>query len=235
MLWIPGPLVINLKVHWKQKMVLGILFSLGIFVIIAAILTKIYNLGDVWDTRYMLWYTRELSVAVYVSNLPLIWPIMREYIPYLRNLTATGETTTNRRSTHGVLTSGAFQIKTVGSSRSKVHPHEGITTIIRGKDEEDFDGAESNEMKHIHRQGSEDRLRPGSDKPSQVSSFDDLNFANLGHSGIHVDTTVRVTEEHVQGPVRAFDGGYGPYRSREPRDSDEHQPPFEWQYEKPRR
>lgn len=32
----------------------------------------------------MLWYTREASVAVYVANLPLIWPLLREWIPFLR-------------------------------------------------------------------------------------------------------------------------------------------------------
>lgn len=53
--------------------------------IIAAILTKVYNLSDVYDTAYMLWYTREASVAVYVANLPGIWPLLRELIPFLRS------------------------------------------------------------------------------------------------------------------------------------------------------
>lgn len=33
----------------------------------------------------MLWYIREASVAVYVANLPIIWPMLREWFPYLRN------------------------------------------------------------------------------------------------------------------------------------------------------
>jgi len=48
---------------------------------IAALLTKIYNLSDVYDPTYMLWYTREASVAVYVANLPMIWPLLRECFP----------------------------------------------------------------------------------------------------------------------------------------------------------
>lgn len=32
----------------------------------------------------MLWYSREASVAVYVANLPLIWPLLREWMPFLR-------------------------------------------------------------------------------------------------------------------------------------------------------
>jgi len=47
-------------------------FSMGIFVILAAILTKVYNLSNVWDTAYMLWYIREASVAMYVANLLMI-------------------------------------------------------------------------------------------------------------------------------------------------------------------
>lgn len=35
----------------------------------------------------MLWYTREASVAVYVANLPGIWPLAREHIRFLRDHT----------------------------------------------------------------------------------------------------------------------------------------------------
>ncbi|KAF2467583.1 uncharacterized protein BDR25DRAFT_205502, partial [Lindgomyces ingoldianus] len=84
MLLIPLPIVVSLSLPLKQKIVLGIVFSMGIFVILAAILTKFYNLSDVYDTSYMLWYTREASVAVYVANLPGIWPLLRERIHFLR-------------------------------------------------------------------------------------------------------------------------------------------------------
>jgi hypothetical protein len=36
----------------------------------------------------MLWYTRECSVAVYVANLPGIWPLLRENIRFLRTHTS---------------------------------------------------------------------------------------------------------------------------------------------------
>lgn len=54
----------------------------------AAVLTKYFNLKDVYDTAYMLWYTRECSVAVYVANLPGIWPLLREKIRFLRTHTS---------------------------------------------------------------------------------------------------------------------------------------------------
>lgn len=105
LLLIPLPMIIKLNLPLKQRIVLGCVFSMvrifllivslvpftnipfqGIFVILAAILTKVFNLGDVYSPTYMLWYTREASVAVYVSNLPLIWPLLREWFPFLRSI-----------------------------------------------------------------------------------------------------------------------------------------------------
>ncbi|KAM0815579.1 putative UbiD family decarboxylase [Seiridium cardinale] len=89
MLAVPIPLVLKLKMPLKQKVVLVFIFSLGSFVIIAALLTKIFNLSNVWDPSYMLWYVRESSVAIYVSNLPMIWPLIREWVPFLRTVDST--------------------------------------------------------------------------------------------------------------------------------------------------
>ncbi|KAF2277412.1 uncharacterized protein EI97DRAFT_457436 [Westerdykella ornata] len=52
--------------------------------ITAATLTKINNLSSLYSTVYMLWYVREASVAVYVANLPSIWPLLREHLRCLR-------------------------------------------------------------------------------------------------------------------------------------------------------
>ncbi|GKT46613.1 uncharacterized protein ColSpa_06794 [Colletotrichum spaethianum] len=90
MLLVPLPLVFRMEIAWRQKAVLLFIFSLGLCVIVAALLTKIFNLSDPYSPNYMLWYIREASVAVYVSNLPLIWPLLREWFPWLRSLKAVG-------------------------------------------------------------------------------------------------------------------------------------------------
>jgi hypothetical protein len=77
-------------------------FSLITLKILAAILTKFFNLSNVYDTSYMLWYTREASTAVYVTNLPLLWPLLREWIPWLHNRTSANKSHTNSR-THNTL------------------------------------------------------------------------------------------------------------------------------------
>ena len=71
------------------------------FQIVAAILTKVYNLSDVYATTYMLWYTREASVAVYVANLPGIWPLLREHIRFLREHTNSYVTGTSKAPKYG--------------------------------------------------------------------------------------------------------------------------------------
>ncbi|KAH9886372.1 hypothetical protein F4778DRAFT_479071 [Xylariomycetidae sp. FL2044] len=86
MLGIPIPLILRISLPWRQKAVLGLVFGMGIFVIVAALLTKVFNLSNIWDPSYMLWYVREASVAIYVSNLPMIWPLLREWFPFLKTL-----------------------------------------------------------------------------------------------------------------------------------------------------
>ncbi|KAJ8115477.1 hypothetical protein OPT61_g2879 [Boeremia exigua] len=98
---IPIPMVLSLTLPIRQKIGLGLLFSMGTFVIIAAILTKVYNLSDVYDTAYMFWYTREASVAVYVANLPGIWPLLREHIRFLREHTNSYLTGQSRMPRYG--------------------------------------------------------------------------------------------------------------------------------------
>ncbi|KAK1976199.1 hypothetical protein LZ30DRAFT_603949 [Colletotrichum cereale] len=86
MLLVPLPLVFRMDIARRQKAVLVFVFSLGVCVIVAALLTKIFNLRDPYSPGYMLWYIREASVAFYVSNLPLVWPLLREWFPWLRSM-----------------------------------------------------------------------------------------------------------------------------------------------------
>ncbi|RPB05133.1 hypothetical protein L873DRAFT_1757933 [Choiromyces venosus 120613-1] len=77
MLCIAIPLFLRAKVPTKKKLILVGIFGCGIFVILAAILNKYYNFSNPFTTIYMLWYIREASTAVYVSNLPMLWPLFR--------------------------------------------------------------------------------------------------------------------------------------------------------------
>ena len=75
---------------------------MGFFIVIAAILTKVYSLvPSLLSMVYMKWYFREASVAVYVSNLPTIWPLVREIFPALGRLGTTKPTSSGNGSRWG--------------------------------------------------------------------------------------------------------------------------------------
>ena len=74
-----------LRLPLQQKVILLAIFGMGGFIIVAAILTKLYCLvPELISYVYMNWYFREASVAVYVTNLPAVWPLLREIFPRLQ-------------------------------------------------------------------------------------------------------------------------------------------------------
>jgi hypothetical protein len=86
MLLIGIPLLLLVQVPIQQKIGVILVFSMGIFVIIAALLNKIYStvpalLND--SVNYTFWYMREATVSVYVINLPTLWPVLRKFLPKL--------------------------------------------------------------------------------------------------------------------------------------------------------
>ncbi|KAH8600747.1 hypothetical protein B0O99DRAFT_288168 [Bisporella sp. PMI_857] len=104
------PILWSTKLAAPQKSVCLGLFGLGIFVIIAALLTKVFNLTDVYSPNYMRWYTRESSVAIYMSNIPWIWPELKRWIPCLQRMfpdiqgvgyDSLGRTSSSRRTSCG--------------------------------------------------------------------------------------------------------------------------------------
>lgn len=88
--WVPIPLVLKISAPWRQKVMLLSILSLASFVVIAALLTNAFNLSNVWDPQYVHWYVREASVAINVSNIPAVWPLLRDWVPCLRYLYAVG-------------------------------------------------------------------------------------------------------------------------------------------------
>ena len=192
MLFIPIPLLIRLHAPWKQKAVLLIIFSMGIFVILAAILTKVFNLSNVWDPSYMLWYTREASVAIYVSNLPMIWPLLREWFPFLRTLTPGQKSTGPTGQRHyGANGSGMPTVGSMGKPTrlSSGKGSNGIVTTVYGKgeSEEELSGIDGTELGTIS----------GKDSWDQDSRKIRQTDTETTKGGIHLNTVVQVSEERI--------------------------------------
>lgn len=99
MLLVGIPLLVMVKVPVQKKIGVIIVFGMGIFVIIAAILNKVYStspalLND--SVNYTFWYMRESTVGVYVINLPALWPVLRAIFPLL---TGRGSSSDSRGNT----------------------------------------------------------------------------------------------------------------------------------------
>jgi len=187
---------------------------MGLFVILAAILTKVFNLSNIWDPSYMLWYTREASVAVYVSNLPMIWPLLREWFPSLKSISP-GQKSTNSGSKRTGLgyvngTNGRPRTTTIagrhisgtfgGKRLSDGNGNTGITTTIHGKGEstEELSGSDDTEMGVFDkRQDSWELQRTGT--AGGHGHGNSVWETSLGkENGIHMVTTVQVSEEHIE-------------------------------------
>ena len=86
MLLIAMPLLLSVQLPLQQKAVLLVIFGMGTFVVVAAILTKIYCLvPSLISYVYLNWYFREASVSVYVTNLPALWSLLRDIFRPLRS------------------------------------------------------------------------------------------------------------------------------------------------------
>lgn len=95
------PLLMVVQVPLQQKIGIIGVFGMGIFVIAAALLTKVYStvpslLND--SINYTFWYMRETTVAVYVINLPLLWPVLRKFFPYLTGRGSSANQSSNTKS-----------------------------------------------------------------------------------------------------------------------------------------
>lgn len=77
MLCIPIPILLRAKLPLRKKIILCGVFSLGIFVILSAVLSKYYSFSKPYGFEWIYWYVREASVAVLVANIPHCWVLVR--------------------------------------------------------------------------------------------------------------------------------------------------------------
>ncbi|SMR41933.1 unnamed protein product [Zymoseptoria tritici ST99CH_1A5] len=77
MLAIGLPMFLRLNLPWQKKYPIVGIFSLGIFVILAAILNKVYSFSEPFGDLWSYWYVRESSTALLVANLPFVWNFWR--------------------------------------------------------------------------------------------------------------------------------------------------------------
>ena len=208
MLSVPLPLVLRTSMPARQKAVLGVIFGMGLFVVTAAVLTKVYNLGDVYSEGYMLWYVREASVAVYVGNAPMVWPLLREWLPVLRGWTpggsssrgkgvsgrrAYGEVGSRGEGTKGDGVGGRRMTTTTGTGRRKGNR---LGSLDSGCYDLDVvpGGGGGGKYKEGDSESTE-QIVGGEREMSREGSRDSIGIAVTKMGGIQVRRTVEVMEE----------------------------------------
>ena len=98
MLLIPLPMLIKARLPLKRKAILCAVFSLGVFVVLAAILNRYYNFTEPYGSLvYLNWYAGEAATAVMVANVPHCWPVLsRVFRLGSFKSTSMGQSTGNR-------------------------------------------------------------------------------------------------------------------------------------------
>ena len=163
------PIFLKLQVPLLQKAILLTIFGLGIFIIAAAILTKLYSLVPSLLTYvYLNWYCRESSVCVYVTNLPAIWSLLLDLFPALRRrgLTAKNHSDSARSRMMRAPTGDDYHLRQFGRLGSS----SGTPGIVH---------SESQEYIVEHAKGSNSGLAINKDITFSVkrdSNSDDDNF-----------------------------------------------------------
>ncbi|KAJ5824769.1 hypothetical protein N7447_007109 [Penicillium robsamsonii] len=78
---IPAPMLFKARLRWREKLELLILFSGGLFVMMAGILrcVLILTAGANGAQQAGSWACRETFVAVIIGNIPMIYPLIRRF------------------------------------------------------------------------------------------------------------------------------------------------------------
>jgi len=74
---IPLPLLLRAHLELKRKMLLVFPFSLGLFTIVCAVLSKHLSFTQPYSAVWVFWYCREASTAMIVTNMPYSWALIR--------------------------------------------------------------------------------------------------------------------------------------------------------------
>lgn len=90
---IPLPLFLRSRLDVKRKILLVLPFTLGLFTIICAILSKHLSFTQPFSAYWVYWYCREASTVMIVSNMPYSWQLIRRIF----HLRAFSDSSTDRQ------------------------------------------------------------------------------------------------------------------------------------------
>lgn len=68
----------------------------------------------------MKWYIREASTALYVSNIPLVWPLIRRVIPGFASSVSSAARSMSRYGNHGATSTNDVELRTQSTRTAKM-------------------------------------------------------------------------------------------------------------------
>ncbi|OJJ80132.1 uncharacterized protein ASPGLDRAFT_1502724 [Aspergillus glaucus CBS 516.65] len=167
---VPLPLIIAAKIPPLQKFILALLFSSGIFVMIAAVLRTYYSISNINKLSVALgWASREALVSVFVVCAPGIKPLFARFKWFQSfKSSSNGYSSNQRTGRNGMFHSKSGNFTGINSTKDEgKHPYE-LDIMKRNKDKHDDSSNESQE-----------RI---------IESGEDANSPPRDHAGIVVTT-----------------------------------------------
>lgn len=185
------PPVLKARLSLQQKLILGVVFGMGSFVIVAAILRAIYCLvPSLISYVYMNWYFREASVAIYVTNAPAIWVLLREVFPKLQRLGASSRNRSRPTGESGMIVMNPTQSR---ASHWKDMMKLSGRGAVTEKDDLDLDEYPIN-SKSAQVTTNATKMDSGE---RRAGSQDNASVSSHGLSGLEIRRDVTVTVERV--------------------------------------
>ena len=190
------PPVLKARLTIQQKCILAVVFGMGSFVIVAAILRAIYCLvPSLISYIYMNWYFREASVAIYVTNAPAIWVMLRELFPRLQRLGQSSKHTVsgNKLPSHGA----AYVTGQVKSAAPRKERKEGnwMRMAGRGYDDKDLEDMDMDDYP-INKAEVTTNVSRANDGHQGQSSRDDASVSSQG-GPLEIRRDVTFSVSHV--------------------------------------
>jgi hypothetical protein len=129
LLCVPVPVIAKSQLPLKRKIILCSVLGLGVLNIVIAVLNRYYNFNNPDSVQYVYFYVAEVATAVFVGNVPLLWPLFRRIVhgsSWSRDASG-GMSDPNKPRTRTARTIGSQRF-----SRKRPSAHSSLWTITRG-------------------------------------------------------------------------------------------------------
>lgn len=181
---IPLPLLWQAQLPIGRKLILGVFFASGIFIIIATLLRTFYALRSLTDLLIATqWATREYLITAIVVSAPAIKPLFSRRLWGLK--------TSKNRSGHGY---GSYQNSHGSGLRpTKTSKVDGHSTVVesRGRDHSESSGAGKGFEMSWSRKGNSPMIRlPSETSQERLANY---NGSSDEETGINVTDTYMVS------------------------------------------